>query len=89
MGVVDVDYPIAKGSITHSCGLKPVLTNDREKSFIVDPKVFIVWKLCNGKNTMDDIQVKFEDRLGIGNGRHDENVVEIISSLERIGLVGN
>ena len=80
---------MAKGDITHSCGLKPVLTNDRDKSFIVDPKVFIVWKLCNGRNTVEDIQVKYEDRLGLDNGRRDANVVDIISSLERIGLVSN
>ncbi|MBD3388076.1 MAG: hypothetical protein GF416_03425 [Candidatus Altiarchaeales archaeon] len=82
-------YPQAKGSTTYSCGLKPVLKNDNEKTYIVDPKVFIVWKLCNGANSMEEIQNKFEDKLGLVNGKKDANVVEIISSLERIGLVSN
>jgi len=69
-------------------GLKPVLTNDMERSFIVDPKVFIVWSLCNGKNTTDEIKSKFGNRIGIENPEMDGvNVTEIITSLERIGLV--
>ena len=85
---VNLYYPRAKGSTTHSCGLKPVLKNERDKSFIVDPKVFIVWSLCNGKNTLDEIQVKYNNKLGLdGASNTDANVGEIITTLERIGLV--
>ncbi len=81
-------YPRAKGLQKSISGLKPVLTNDMERSFIVDPKVFIVWSLCNGKNTTDDIKSKFGNRIGIDNPEMDGvNVTEIITSLERIGLV--
>jgi len=64
------------------------LVNDSEKSFIVDPKVFIVWSLCNGKNTVDDIKVKYGNRLGLDTGENDGvNVNDVINSLKRIGLV--
>jgi len=83
-----VNCPRAKGSTTHTCGLKPVLTNDQERSFIVDPKVFIIWSLCNGKNTLDDIRLKFNNKLGLdARETEDTNVGDIISTLERIGLV--
>ena len=87
---MDLNCPKARGSTTHSCGLKPVLTNDNERSYIVDPKVFIVWSLCNGKNSLDDIQIKFNNKLGLDNGNgRDTNVGEIITTLEKIGLVEN
>jgi hypothetical protein len=83
-----VNYPKAKGSTRESSGFKPVLINEQAKSFIVDPKVFIIWSLCNGKNTLDDIRVKFEDRLGLDDRKpSDYNVAGVISTLERIGLV--
>jgi len=85
---MNLNYPRAKGSTTHTCGLKPVLTNDRERSFIVDPKVFIVWSLCNGKNTMSDIQVKFNNRLGLdADENEDTNIADIITTLQKIGLI--
>jgi hypothetical protein len=81
-------YPKAKGLTRTQMGLKPVLVNEREKSFIVDPKVFIVWSLCNGKNSIDEIKAKFGNRLGLEKTENDElNVNDVISSLQRIGLV--
>ena len=87
-GVVVVNYPKAKGYPKATSGLKPVLMNDNNKSFIVDPKVFIVWSLCNGKNNLEDIKVKFGNKLGLEEGETDDvNVNDIINSLQRIGLV--
>jgi len=81
-------YPKAKGSTTTVSGFKPVLKNEREKSFIVDPKVFIVWSLCNGQNTCEDIQVKFENKLGLDKDENSEvDVAGVITSLQRIGLI--
>ncbi len=81
-------YPKAKGVPKTASGLKPVLANAMDRSFIVDPKVFIVWSLCNGKNSLDEIRSKFGNKLGLDKGETDDtNIVEIISSLERIGLV--
>jgi hypothetical protein len=68
-------------------GLKPVLVNDKDKSFIVDPKVFIVWSLCTGKNTLDDIRSKYGNRLGIEEEETEVNIDEIIVSLNKVGLV--
>ena len=83
-----MNYPKAKGCTKSSAGLKPVLTNDHDKSFIVDPKVFIVWSLCNGRNNLEDIKVKYGNKLGLDDGESDDvSVTDIISSLERIGLV--
>ncbi|MBU0762195.1 MAG: hypothetical protein KKD39_04160 [Candidatus Altiarchaeota archaeon] len=80
--------PKAKGINKKSTGFKPVLVNDNEKAFIVDPKVFIVWSLCNGKNTIDDIRHKLEHKLGLGKKeRIDVNILDVLSSLERIGLI--
>ncbi|MFH1055990.1 MAG: hypothetical protein V1744_07865 [Candidatus Altiarchaeota archaeon] len=82
--------PRAKGSTRSMSGLKPVLVNDSSKSFIVDPKVFIVWSLCNGKNTVDDIRVKFGSRIGLDEGeKEDISIPDVINSLQRIGLVEN
>jgi len=82
--------PRAKGAARNMSGFKPVLTNEYNKSFILDPKVFIVWSLCNGKNTLDEIKSKFNNKLGVGCGERDElNVQDVITSLERIGLVEN
>ena len=68
--------------------MKPVLVNDKSKSFIVDPKVFIVWSLCNGRNNLDEIRLKYGNKIGLDDGESDEiNIPEIINSLERIGLV--
>lgn len=80
--------PKAIGTTKTATGFKPVLVNKNQKSFIVDPKVFIVWSLCNGKNSIDQIREKFESKLGIDKkGARDLNVNEIIRSLERIGLI--
>ncbi|MFH0862029.1 MAG: hypothetical protein V1875_03270 [Candidatus Altiarchaeota archaeon] len=81
-------YPKAKGVTKMASGLKPVLANDSDRNFIVDPKVFIVWSLCNGKNNIDEIKMKFGNKLGLDKGESDDtNVGEIITSLQRIGLV--
>lgn len=81
-------FPKAKGCTKNVSGLKPVLMNDCERSFIVDPKVFIVWSLCNGKNSHEDIRAKFGNRLGVENPDSEGvNVTDIITSLQRIGLV--
>jgi hypothetical protein len=83
-----VNYPKAKGLTKTTGSLKPVLVNDKSKSFIVDPKVFIVWSLCNGRNNLDEIRLKYGNKIGLDDGESDEiNIPEIINSLERIGLV--
>jgi hypothetical protein len=85
---VNLNCPRAKGATKYSSGLKPVLTNDTARSFIVDPKVFIVWSLCNGKNSLEEIKNKFGNKLGLEEGESDDvNVAEIITSLQNIGLV--
>jgi hypothetical protein len=81
-------YPKAKGVTKMASGLKPVLANDTNRTYIVDPKVFIVWSLCNGKNNLDEIKMKFGNKLGLDKGESDDtNINEIITSLQRIGLV--
>lgn len=81
-------FPKAKGSTKNLSGFKPVLMNEKQKTFIVDPKVFIVWSLCNGKNSLDDIKVKFSNKLGLEKGESPGlDVNSIISSLEQIGLM--
>jgi hypothetical protein len=83
-----LSFPKAKGLTKGVSGLKPVLANEKDKSFIVDPKVFIVWSLCNGKNSLDEIKLKFGNRLGLDDGETDDvNVMDIINSLQRIGLM--
>lgn len=80
--------PKAIGSTRNLSGFKPVLLNENQKSFIVDPKVFIVWSLCNGKNTLEDIEVKFSNKLGLEKGDdHGVDIQAVISSLQRIGLI--
>ncbi len=88
MGVVYMNFPKAKGSTKGATGLKPVLINDRNKSFIVDPKVFIIWSLCNGRNTLDEIRSKFGDKLGVSDMKKvDCNVEGVIDTLTKIGLM--
>ncbi len=80
--------PKAKGSTRNLSGFKPVLLNENQKSFIVDPKVFIVWSLCNGRNTLEDIEVKFTNKLGLDRGEdHGVDIPAVINSLTRIGLI--
>jgi len=80
-------FPKSKGLTKSVSGLKPVLMNEKSRSYIVDPKVFIVWSLCNGKNSLDEIKAKYGNRLGLESDESDVNIPEIINSLERIGLV--
>ena len=69
-------------------GFKPVLMNEYNRSYILDPKVFIVWSLCNGKNTVNDITTKFNNRIGINDGEREEfKVADVIRSLQNIGLI--
>ena len=83
-----MDYPKAKGCTKTMSGFKPVLMNEYNRSYILDPKVFIVWSLCNGKNTVNDITTKFNNRIGINDGEREEfKVADVIRSLQNIGLI--